>query len=388
MYKIFNHKNINNLTKKTPFYLYDRELLLDTLLEAKTAAKTYLKHQFCIHYALKANDNKEILKLIHEHKFGIDCVSGGEVKKALLANFEKNKIVFAGVGKTDPEIRFALQNNIYAFNTESIEEIAVINKIAKKLDLVAKIMIRINPDVDAKTHKHISTGKYDNKFGITFDDASTFLKNLSDFKNIKFIGLHYHIGSQITDMKVFKELAFKINSHYKHLQILNINITDLDIGGGLGVNYTNPIAEPIANFNNYFKIIAENLDIPLHIKLHFELGRAIVAQCGVLISTVIFTKNTAGTNFAIIDAGMNDLMRPALYNANHKIVKINARKNDVMNKFHIVGPVCESTDIFAKNVKIANLRRSDKIILYSAGAYGKVLANQYNSRKLIKEYLI
>lgn len=386
MYKIFNHKTISKINKKTPFYLYDKSLLIDTLKSAQNFASSYLKHKFCLHYALKANDNPDLLKVILNNHFGIDCVSGGEVKKALNAGFRPDKIVFAGVGKTDSEIRYALKNDISAFNTESIQEIEVINKIAKNLNIVAKIMIRVNPDVDAKTHKHISTGKYDNKFGITFDDALNFLKTLALFKNIHFIGLHYHIGSQITDMAVFKELTGKINSHYKKLQKLNINITDLNIGGGLGVNYKNPSKEPIADFNNYFKIISQNLDIPSQIKLHFELGRSIVAQCGALVSQVIFTKNTAGTNFAIIDAGMNDLMRPALYSAKHKITKVSNPKTKAMDKYHIVGPVCESTDVFAKNLKIEGLTRGDKIIIYSAGAYGAVLANQYNSRAKIKEY--
>lgn len=386
MYKIFDLSTLEKIKYKTPFYLYDKTLLIDTLQIAQDSASSNLKHDFCLHYALKANDNLELLELIHNHKFGIDCVSGGEVRKALNAGFNPNKIVFAGVGKTDAEIRFALKNDIYAFNTESIQEIEIINKIAKSLNLTAQIMIRVNPDVDAKTHKHISTGKYDNKFGITFDDAISFLKNLATYKNINFIGLHYHIGSQITDMKVFQELTFKINQHYAKLQQLKIKITDLNIGGGLGVNYVKPEQNPIADFANYFKIIAANLNVAKDIKLHFELGRSIVAQCGGLISQVIFTKNTAGTNFAIIDAGMNDLMRPALYSAKHKIVKISKSLDQSTSKYNIVGPVCESTDVFAKNLRMKNLERRDKVVIYSAGAYGKVLTNEYNSRAKIKEY--
>jgi diaminopimelate decarboxylase len=254
-------------------------------------------------------------------------------------------------------------------------------------------MIRINPDIAAKTHKHISTGTYANKFGIAFSDVLTFHSDLIQLKNINLIGLHYHIGSQITDFSVFQALTQKINYHYKQLNKLNINLTDLNFGGGLGINYTNPEKEPIANFSTYFKTIATNLDVPSHIKLHFELGRSIIAQCGTLVTRVLFTKQTAGINFVIIDAGMNDLLRPALYGAKHKIVKLSPNNTDIVikahtNKYHIVGPICESTDIFAKNLLLPTLKRGDKLLIYSTGAYGKVLANQYNSRGLIKEFLI
>lgn len=416
MYKIFDHETISKIKKNTPFYLYDKDLLTTTLKHCKKAAKIHLQHEICLHYAVKANDNKNILKIIQKSDFGVDCVSGGEIKKILKRGFSPQKIVFAGVGKTDNEIKFALRNAIYAFNTESLAEIKIINTLAKSLDKTTNIMIRINPDVDAKTHKHISTGTYANKFGITFEDFLEFEPQLRNFKNVNFIGLHYHIGSQITDMNVFKNLIKKINLHYHTLHELKFNLTDLDIGGGLGINYKNPAQEPIANFSNYFKIIADNLDIPKNIKLHFELGRSIVAQCGVLVTSVLFTKNTIGTNFAIIDAGMNDLMRPALYSAKHKIAKLNdyssnskdniitaykkttvaPNKEDITQaklklhkeRYHIVGPVCESTDIFAKNLSLEELKRGDKLVIYSTGAYGRVLANQYNSRKLIKEFLL
>lgn len=423
MYKIFDHEIISKIKKKTPFYLYDKDLLIATLQHCQKAAKNHLQHEVCLHYAIKANDNKKILKLIHKNDFGADCVSGGEIKKTLKVGFSPRKIVFAGVGKTDKEIQFAIKNNIYAFNTESLAEIKVLNNIAKSLGKTTNIMIRINPDVEAKTHKHISTGTYANKFGITFADFLEFEPQLHQLKNVNLIGLHYHIGSQITDMTVFKNLVKKINLHYHKLFELKLNPTDLDLGGGLGINYKTPEQEPIANFSDYFKIIADNLDIPKNIKLHFELGRAIVGQSGVLVTNVLFTKNTAGTNFAIVDAGMNDLMRPALYSAKHKITKLHcssrnnkkpedstANKNPLVlgkenittnkkliieaaalihkKKYHIVGPVCESTDIFAKNLSLEELTRSDKLIIYSTGAYGRVLANKYNSRKLIGEILL
>jgi diaminopimelate decarboxylase len=389
MYKIFDHNTLAKTKIKTPYYLYDQALLLDTLKSASSSANDYIKNPFCIHYAVKANDNPQILKIIKNNGFSADCVSSGEVKKSLSAGFNSQSIVFAGVGKTDSEIKYGLRNKIYAFNTESIEEIITINKIAKKENIIASIMVRINPNIDAKTHKKISTGKYNNKFGITFNDFINFLPEIKELKNINFIGLHYHIGSQIIDLNIFKDLVKTINKHYKKLQNLEIKITDLDICGGLGVNYQHPKNEPIPNFADYFKTIATNLGIAKDIRLHFELGRSLVAQCGIIVSSVLFTKNTADTNFAIIDAGMNNLMRPALYNAKHKISKINQTKNKTFQrKYNIVGPICESSDIFATNYKIVQLNRGDKVAIYTTGAYGYVLSNTYNSRKKIKEYIV
>lgn len=395
-YKIFNQDQlVKSLTnKKTPCYLYDTHLLNDTLDRAKNSSDKYLPHSHHIHYALKANDNPDLLAIIKQQGIGIDCVSGGEIEKAIKAGFDANDIVFAGVGKQDWEIILALKHNIYAFNCESLQELEIINALAHKYKKIVKGMLRVNPDIDAKTHKHISTGKYDNKFGIMFDDIISYLPKLKELKNIQLIGLHYHIGSQITRASVFAKLASIVTKHYNFMQKKGVSLTDINLGGGLGIDYKNPHKNPIPDFDKYFATINAHLNIPKTITLHFELGRSLVGQCGILISTVLFTKNTAGTNFAIVDAGMNDLMRPALYNAKHNIIVLNHETKPQSNlaakvmPYHIVGPVCESTDIFARNLLLTELKRGDKIIIETCGAYGRVLANQYNSRNLITEYTI
>lgn len=387
-YKIFDDKYLNSFLNKksTPCYIYDSQLLIDTLDKAKTECATYFKDKACIHYALKANDNPKILKLIKNKGFGVDCVSGGEIKKALSAGFEAQDIVFAGVGKQDFEIEIALNAEIYAFNCESLQEVEVINAIASKMGKIAGLMFRVNPDIDAQTHKHISTGKYGNKFGIMFNDVYNFLPSLDRFKHVKLIGLHYHIGSQITNMKVFAELGDVVQQHYALLFKAGYNLEHINVGGGLGIDYVHPEQNMLANFTGYFATLKRHLQLSETVMVHFELGRSLVAQCGILLSQVLFIKNTCGTNFAIIDAGMNDLMRPALYEAKHKIVTLTKSRQQVL--YNIVGPVCESTDIFAQELLLPELKRGDIVVIQSSGAYGHVLANQYNSRDLIKEYVV
>ncbi|MBP9742598.1 MAG: diaminopimelate decarboxylase [Burkholderiales bacterium] len=389
MYKIFNHTILNDLAKthETPCYIYDSQLLNDSLNAAKYYSIKYFGDNVQLHYALKANDNTQLLGLIQHAGLGIDCVSGGEIEHALHNHFTANHIVFAGVGKQDWEINLALIANIYAFNCESIQEVGVINALAYSMGKIAKIMLRVNPDINAQTHKHISTGMYENKFGITFADVLTLLPNLKELKNIQLIGLHYHIGSQINNLEIFRNLGLAASQHYQHLSTCGYHLTDINLGGGLGIDYIHPEQNPIAQFDEYFAILHKNLCVPSPLKIHFELGRSLVAQCGGLLSKVLFTKITAGTNFAIIDAGMNDLMRPMLYEAVHKILPLTARSDTIM-KYHIVGPVCESTDIFVKNLELPTLERGDALIIFSCGAYGRVLANQYNKRSLIKEFVI
>ena len=385
-YKVFDKGFLNSLSYETPCYLYDKELLSDTLKSAIKHCQNNFGLDAHIHYALKANDNSLVVEYIQQSGLGIDCVSGGEIEHAIYCGVKPADIVFAGVGKLDSEILLGLNVGIYAFICESIQEVTVINEIAALHNKTANIMLRINPDIDAKTHKHISTGTYDNKFGIAFDDLLEFLPQLNTITNLKLIGLHYHIGSQITDMDVFGELANVASLHYKILYEHGIKFTDIDLGGGLGVDYINPITESIPNFEDYFKIFKHNLSLPNPVKIHFELGRSMVAGCGIMLSKVLYIKNTAGTKFAIIDAGMNDLMRPALYEAKHEIINLSDKKT--IETYHIVGPVCESTDIFAKNLAITKLERGDLIAILTSGAYGRVLANQYNRRNMIKEYMV
>ena len=387
-YKIFDNKFLQTFAteQETPCYIYDAKLLQDNLDSAKIECGKQFGSNAAIHYALKANDNTDVLAKIKKAGFGIDCVSGGEIEHAIDCGFKVNHIVFAGVGKQDWEIELALNVGIYAFNCESLQEVEIINELAVAHDKVAKIMLRVNPDIDAKTHKHISTGTYDNKFGITFDDLCGFLPRLQELTQVKLIGLHYHIGSQITDMNVFAELGTVASEHYRILNERGITLSDLDLGGGLGVDYVNPQQNPITKFADYFSTLKNSLSLPNPAKVHFELGRSLVAQCGALLSKVLFIKNTAGTNFAIIDAGMNDLMRPALYEAKHVIVNLN--ETDKKEVYHVVGPVCESTDVFAKNLTLPELKRGDVVAILTSAAYGRVLANQYNRRRMIEEYMV
>ena len=400
-YKIFDTKYLANwLTEKqiqTPCYVYDTQLLIDTLCAAQNACKNSFKHGI-IHYALKANNNTDLLNIIRPHGFGIDCVSGGEINYALDHNFNAKDLVFAGVGKLDWEINLALERNICAFNCESLEELEVINQLAADKNVIAQIMLRINPDIDAKTHKHISTGQANNKFGISINHIKNSLEQINQLKHIKICGLHYHIGSQITDMQIYATLAQNVTTDYQEMKCLGFDFTHLDLGGGLGIDYANPEQNPIPDFATYFEILANNLVIDDEIIVHFELGRSLIAQCGAILSSVTYIKPASDYDFAIIDAGMNDLIRPALYGAQHKIMSLrplldvdhsgHINVDEELRSYCVVGPVCESSDIFSQNVKLPKLKRGDKIALLSCGAYGHVMANQYNLRPLIHEYTL
>jgi len=373
---MFNSEVIELFKEKdTPFYHYDLKVLRKTLDDVKRLAE---KFQFDIHYAVKANGNKQILDEILTKGFGADCVSGNEIKLSIENGFSARQIFFAGVGKTDKEIRYALSQYIKAFNCESIQEIEVINELAEESNLVAEIALRINPNVDAKTHKYITTGLDENKFGINQIDLPEVIEKLTSLKQIKLTGLHFHIGSQITDMNVFKGLCLRVNQISKWFIDHGIKIEHLNLGGGLGIDYQYPDEKIIPDFETYFSIFDEFLERNDDQKIHFELGRSIVGQCGSLISRVIYIKRGLNTKFAILDAGMTELMRPALYQSYHQIDNLTSDK--IMTEYDVVGPICESTDCFGKSVKLPETRRGDVIAIRSAGAYGEVMTSNYNLR--------
>ena len=362
---------------KTPFYCYDLELLTQTLDVALLHAN---KHSYHIHYALKANTNDRILNLIQSKGFGADCVSGNEVKKAIEIGFEPNQIAFAGVGKSDEEILIGLENNIFTFNCESVEEIVVINELASQKNKIAKIALRLNPNVDAKTHKYITTGLEENKFGINSWELENLLAQLPSWKHIKITGLHFHIGSQITSMTPFKNLCIRVNELNTWFLERGVQIEHLNLGGGLGIDYQNPIENPIPDFELFFGVFKQFLEPKLHQEVHFELGRSLVANCGSLISKVLYIKKGIKTNFAILDAGMTELIRPALYQASHHIE--NLISNSPETEFYdVVGPICESSDCFGKRIKLKETKRGDFIKIHSAGAYGEVMSSRYNLRE-------
>lgn len=384
--RLANYIKEHKLT--TPCYIYDSRLLEDTFASAKKALDKNFKNAE-IHYAIKANHHPKIVNIAKKYGMGIDCVSGGEIRRALEQNVDPQHIVFAGVGKADWEIELAIDNNIFAFNSESLEEIGVINEIASSKNKQVNICLRVNPNIDAQTHHYISTGQFDDKFGIAFADILNWIKNdFQNFDNINIIGLHYHVGSQILNYQVFQSLAITTNEHIKLLKQNDINIEHINFGGGLGIDYQNPHQNPIVDFDNYFARFREFFEYCDDVKLHFELGRSLVAQSGVLVSQVLFNKVTQDTHFAIIDAGMTELIRPALYQAQHKIEALIDESVDEKQHYHIVGPICESSDVFAKYYQLSKIKRGDLLAIYSAGAYGKVLASEYNLRPTVQEYFI
>lgn len=377
---MFNKEQIERFkTLETPFYYYDIELLKNTLSAIKKAAPK----EYHIHYALKANSNPKLLALIKDGGFGADCVSGNEVKRAVEMGFASKDIVFAGVGKSDAEINYALDKDIFCFNVESTAELTVINDLAKAKNKTAKVALRINPNVDAHTHKYITTGLEENKFGINpyeFDVVLNLIKTLS---NIQLIGLHFHIGSQITSLTPFKNLCTRVNEINQWFIEKGYLLPNINLGGGLGINYQEPDKEAIVDFESYFNVFKQFLELKPGQAVHFELGRAIIAQCGSLISRVLYIKNGINTNFAILDAGMTELIRPALYQAFHKIENLtNTASANV--KYDVVGPICESSDCFGKAVLLPETKRGDLIAIRSAGAYGEVMSSAYNLRDLAK----
>ncbi len=366
---------------ETPFYYYDADLLRKTLSTINEEAGKY--ENFCVHYAVKANANPKILGIIAQSGLGVDCVSGGEIMAAVAAGFPENKIVYAGVGKSDWEIELGLNVGISCFNVESVAELEVINEIAEQLGEVATVAFRINPEVGAHTHANITTGLAENKFGIAMRDMIPTIKKAQEMKNIKFTGLHFHIGSQILEMDDFKALCERINELQDQLDTEGIKVESINVGGGLGIDYQNPDENPIPNFKDFFATYAEGLKLREGQTLHFELGRAVVAQMGSLITRTLYIKEGVAKKFLIVDAGMTDLIRPALYDAYHKIENISSTEVEE-EAYDVVGPICESSDVFGKDIKLNKSNRHDLIALRSAGAYGEIMASRYNCRQLPK----
>lgn len=363
---------------ETPFYYYDCDLLRDTLQAINNELKKY--ENFVVHYAIKANANAKVLNVIQQTGMGADCVSGGEIQRSLDCGFPADKIVYAGVGKADWEINLGLDHDIFCFNVESVAELEVINELAAKKGKTANVCFRINPDVGAHTHEKITTGLAENKFGIAMQDMLPTILTASKMENIHFIGLHFHIGSQLLEMTDFRHLCSRINEIQDSLEQENIKIKNINVGGGLGIDYNNPDNHPIPDFKSYFYTFARYLKLREGQKLHFELGRAVVGQMGSLITRTLYVKQGMAKQFAIVDAGMTDLIRPALYQASHKIENLSSE--GPLHAYDVVGPICESSDVFAKEIELNTVHRGDLIAMRSAGAYGEIMASQYNCRKL------
>ena len=368
---------------RTPFYYYDTQLLRQTLQTIKEESGNHANYH--VHYAVKANANQKILQIIKQYGLGADCVSGGEIKAALEAGFPADSIVYAGVGKSDWEIELGLQNDIACFNVESIAELEVINSLAQKLGKTARVAFRINPNIGAHTHANITTGLAENKFGIAMQDMDKVIDEAMSMDNVDVIGLHFHIGSQILDMGDFKVLCNRINELQSQLAKRNVFLKNINVGGGLGISYDNPDREPIPDFKDYFNTYALHLHLREDQHLHFELGRSVVAQCGTLITRLLYVKQGSYKQFAIVDAGMTDLIRPALYQALHKIQNISS--DEPKQTYDVVGPICESSDVFAKAIDLNTCHRGDLLAIRSAGAYGEIMASGYNCRPLPVGYI-
>lgn len=375
-------KNFTGL--KTPFYYYNTSLLQDTLnvIKEQTASRPF----YHVHYAVKACAHPDILRLIQQAGFGADCVSGGEIQASLDAGFAADNIVYAGVGKCDWEIELGLNAGIRYFNVESVAELEVINEIAERLNKIARVSFRINPDVGAHTHANITTGLAENKFGIAMDQMENVILKANAMSNICFVGLHFHIGSQILEMDDFIALVHRINELQDRLEAEDFGtVGHINVGGGLGIDYENPDANPIPDFKAYFDVYAQHLKLRPGQELHFELGRAIVGQCGSLITKCLYVKQTEHKQFVIVDAGMTDLIRPALYNAKHCIENLTSQEEQ--KTYDVVGPICESSDVFAYDYSLPATKRGDMLAIRSAGAYGQIMASQYNCRQLPAGYL-
>ncbi|MBQ8225047.1 MAG: diaminopimelate decarboxylase [Bacteroides sp.] len=381
MKEIFPIDKFANL--RTPFYYYDTELLRRTLDSIREEAAQY--PAFSVHYAVKANANPKILAIIREAGLGADCVSGGEVEAALHAGFPTDRVVFAGVGKADWEIEVGLKHDIFCFNVESIPELKVINALAEAQNTVARVAFRINPDIGAHTHANITTGLAENKFGISMNDMERVIAIAQEMKHVSFVGLHFHIGSQILEMDDFVALCHRVNQLQERLESAGIRVEHINVGGGLGIDYDHPDQHPVPAFKEYFATYARHLKLRPHQKLHFELGRAVVGQCGSLVSRVLYVKQGTNKQFAILDAGMTDLIRPALYQAYHQIENLTSSLPKQV--YDVVGPICESSDVFGKSVELNETKRGDLVALRSAGAYGEIMASGYNCRKLPQGYL-
>ncbi len=364
-------------TIPTPFYYYDMDLLRQTL---SYCSKEAGKYGYFLHYALKANSNPQILSVISRSGYGADCVSGNEIRTAVDNGFDPGNIMFSGVGKTDEEIRLALQLKIQSINVESRQEMEVINDLASAMGMTADISLRIIPNVDARTHRYITTGLEENKFGILPWEFDKVLDKLKKLQNLRLKGLHFHIGSQIMDLDIFKSLCHRVNEINSWFISNQIFVEIINVGGGLGINYTDPDKYLVPEFSSYFRVFKDFIELQGNQQLHFEPGRAIVGQCGSLITKVLFVKKGINIRFAIVDAGMNDLIRPALYQSYHKIE--NLTSSEKPEKYDVVGPICESSDCFGKAITLPKTSRNDILTIRSTGAYGQTMASQYNLRDL------
>lgn len=365
---------------RTPFYHYDLPLLRRTLDAIRAAVADH--NNFQVHYAVKANANPVILQTIARQGFGADCVSGGEIEAALYAGFPAEKIVFAGVGKADWEIELALRAGIACFNVESLPELEVINDMALTMGRVANVAFRVNPNVDAHTHAKITTGLNENKFGIAMDDLLPAIRRTAEMKGVRYVGMHFHIGSQILELDVFDHLSERINELQARLEADGIHTSSINVGGGLGIDYADPDAHPIPAFADYFRRFATHLRLRPGQQLHFELGRSVVAQCGTLVARTLYVKHGHTKDFLIVDAGFTELIRPAMYGSSHAIQNLSAAPGSTSSVYDVVGPICESSDVFGKDVTLATAGRGDLIAFRSAGAYGEVMASTYNCRRL------
>lgn len=365
---------------KTPFYYYDTALLRQTI---KTITDEVAKHEgYHIHYAVKACANPKVLRIIADSGLGADCVSGGEIQACIDAGFPAKTIVYAGVGKADWEIELGLNVGIQYFNVESVAELEVIEEIAARMNKTANVSFRINPDVGAHTHANITTGLSENKFGIAMQDMERVILMAKEMPHIEFVGLHFHIGSQILEMDDFQALALRINELQDRLEKNGIGpVKNINVGGGLGIDYQDPDAHPVPGFGMFFDTYAQNLKLRPGQQLHFELGRSIVGQCGSLIAKCLYVKQATHRQFVILDAGMTDLIRPALYDAHHHIENLTSQEANTQS-YDVVGPICESSDVFQRDCTLPVTHRGDLIALRSAGAYGEIMASQYNCRPL------
>lgn len=369
-------------TVKTPFYYYDTELLRKTL---DTIKEEMSKHDnYHLHYAVKANANSKVLRIISAAGFGADCVSGGEIKACIESGFPAGRIVFAGVGKSDWEINLGIDAGIAYFNVESIPELEIINELAEAKGKIARVSFRINPNVGAHTHANITTGLAENKFGIAMEDMEKVIEIASTLNHVEFVGLHFHIGSQILEMNDFMALCNRVNELQDQLERHHIDVQHINVGGGLGIDYQHPNEVPVPDFKAYFETYRKHLNLRPGQQLHFELGRAVVGQCGSLITRTLYVKQATHKQFAIVDAGMTDLIRPALYQAFHLIENISS--NEEKETYDVVGPICESSDVFVKAFDLNRCHRGDFLALRSAGAYGEIMASGYNCRELPKGY--
>ena len=363
---------------QTPFYVYSQEKIINQVNKTKEILGNN------IFYSIKSNSNQAILKLMNSLDIGADVVSVGELKRALEAGFDPNKIIFEGVGKSDQDLLYAIHKNIRLINTESLEEIKLLDNLANEKNKIVDIGVRLNPDVDGETLSKISTGKKTDKFGIEFENLDKIIKLVKSCKNLNLIGISCHIGSQISKIEAYRNTFSQMKMAANKFIESGINIKHVDLGGGFHVKYE----ESDPDFN--IEMVKEELDncfTQTNYELSFEPGRYLIAEAGVIVTSIVTIKNNGGINYLIVDAGMNTLIRPAMYGAHHEILAIDVKSEEIMD-YAIAGPICESSDVFLKNIKLAKQKIGNLLVIKNTGAYGKVMSSNYNSRPLPSEILI